>query len=43
MGHRELSASDSHLEEWASLLGTDIDTGCDSSDADLLDEQDDRA
>ncbi|WP_255458706.1 hypothetical protein [Haloarcula sp. JP-Z28] len=41
MNHRELPTSDSHLEEWASLLGADIDD--DGRDSDLLDEQDEPA
>jgi hypothetical protein len=41
MNHRELPTSDSHLEEWASLLGADIDD--DGRDSDLLDDQDERA
>ncbi|MDQ2073845.1 hypothetical protein ACODNH_10365 [Haloarcula sp. NS06] len=41
MSHRELSTSDSHLEEWASLLGADLDD--DGHDSDLLDEQDEPA
>ncbi|WP_312616949.1 hypothetical protein [Haloarcula sp. 1CSR25-25] len=40
MNHRELPTSDSHLEEWASLLGADIDDG---GDGDLLDDQDEPA
>ena len=42
MSHRELSTSNSHLEEWASLLGADIDDD-DGRDSDLLDEQDEPA
>ncbi|WP_268812796.1 hypothetical protein [Haloarcula mannanilytica] len=41
MSHRDLSTANSHLEEWASLLGADIDD--DGRDSDLLDDQDDPA
>jgi hypothetical protein len=44
MSHRELSTSNSHLEEWASLLGADIDDiDDDGRDGDLLDDGDEPA
>ncbi|WP_336336242.1 hypothetical protein [Haloarcula brevis] len=41
MSHRDRSKSNSHLEEWASLLGADIDD--DGRDGDVLDDGDDHA